>query len=84
MIAKGTDGIVGGMKSNAISTRPEVLGGIPVFLGTRVPVKNLIDYLEGGHNIGQFLEDFPSVSREQVISVLEAAKNELLPSSTGT
>jgi uncharacterized protein (DUF433 family) len=54
---------------------PEILGGTPVFVGTRVPVKALLDYLEGGHTLSEFLEDFPSVSREQAIGVLELAKD---------
>ena len=56
----------------------EVLGGTPVFNGTRVPVKNLIDYLEAGDSIDEFLEDFPSVSREQAVQFLELAKEALL------
>ena len=54
---------------------PEILGGIPVFRGTRVPFKNLLDYLEGGHTLGEFLEEFPSVSREAAIAALERAKD---------
>jgi len=53
---------------------PEILGGIPVFRGTRVPFKNLLDYVEGGHTLDQFLEDFPSVTREAAIAALEHAK----------
>lgn len=49
----------------------DILGGIPVFYGTRVPVQNLIDYLSTGETIDEFLDDFPSVSREQVIRFLE-------------
>ncbi|OGO40829.1 MAG: hypothetical protein A2Z04_09950 [Chloroflexi bacterium RBG_16_57_9] len=56
----------------------EILGGMPVFRGTRVPIQNLIDYLEAGDNLEEFLEDFPSVSREQAIEVLELAKEALL------
>lgn len=56
----------------------EILGGTPVFNGTRVPVKNLIDYLEAGDSLDDFLEDFPSVSREQAIQFLELAKEALL------
>lgn len=52
---------------------PEILGGTPVFVGTRVPFRALIDYLETGHNVEEFLDDFPTVSREQVIAGLEAA-----------
>lgn len=57
-----------------ISSDPEILGGVPVFLGTRVPIKALLDYLEGGHSLTAFLDDFPTVSREQAIAVLEHAK----------
>ena len=55
----------------------EILGGIPVFVGTRVPLRNLIDYLEGGYSLDEFLDDFPSVSREQVLAALEAANDAL-------
>jgi len=52
---------------------PEILGGTPVFIGTRVPLRNLIDYLEGGHSLDKFLDDFPTVTRSQAIAALEAA-----------
>lgn len=52
---------------------PEILGGTPVFVGTRVPLRNLIDYLEKGYSLDEFLDAFPSVSRDQVIAALEAA-----------
>ena len=52
---------------------PEILGGVPVFVGTRVPFRNLIDYLEGGYSLEEFIDAFPSVSRDQAIAVLEAA-----------
>ena len=52
---------------------PEILGGTPVFVGTRVPFRNLIDYLERNHGIDEFLDSFPTVSREQVVAALEAA-----------
>ena len=51
----------------------EILGGVPVFVGTRVPFRNLIDYLEGGYSLEEFLDAFPSVRREQAIAALEAA-----------
>ena len=51
---------------------PDILGGKPVFVGTRVPLRNLIDYLEGNYSLEEFLEDFPSVTREQAVAVLEA------------
>jgi uncharacterized protein (DUF433 family) len=53
---------------------PEILGGIPVFRGTRVPFQNLLDYLEGGETLDEFLDDFPTVSREAAIAALEYAK----------
>ena len=53
----------------------EIMSGTPVFKGTRVPIKNLIDYLEAGDDLDEFLDDFPSVSRDQAIQVLELAKN---------
>lgn len=59
---------------NAIEINKNILGGIPVFKGTRVPIKNLWDYLEGGESIDTFLKGFPSVTKEQVISVLEKAE----------
>ncbi|MFA6959411.1 MAG: DUF433 domain-containing protein [Opitutaceae bacterium] len=62
------------MKTALIISDPDILGGTPVFTGTRVPVKNLTDCLEAGDSIDAFLEDFPSVSRVQVIDFLEAAR----------
>lgn len=59
-------------------SKPEILGGVPVFTGTRVPVSTLMDYLEAGDSIDLFLYDFPSVHREQVVSFLEFAKREAL------
>jgi len=63
--------------SSVIHSDPEILGGTPVFVGTRVPLKNLIDYLEGGHPLDDFLDDFPTVTREQVLSVLDEAQEAL-------
>jgi len=57
-----------------IHSDPEILGGTPVFVGTRVPVKNLLDYLEKGRALDVFLDDFPTVTREQAIAALEKAK----------
>lgn len=64
--------------SGVFHSDPEILGGTPVFADTRVPVQNLLDYLEGGETIDEFLVGFPTVRREQVIAFLEAAKNKLL------
>ena len=58
---------------SVIHSDPEILGGTPVFCGTRVPVKNLIDYLAAGDSLDRFLDDFPSVRREQAIAALELA-----------
>ena len=69
------------MSSNSvISSSPDILGGTPVFQGTRVPIKTLFDYLEGGDTIEAFLEQFPSVTKDQVLKVLEESKNRLLSS----
>ena len=62
------------MGHRVINIDSEILGGTPVFLGTRVPVKNLFDYLEEGETMEEFLEDFPSVKKEQVIKVLEISR----------
>ena len=56
------------------------MGGAPVFAGTRVPVQTLLDYLEAGHSINEFLEGFPSVTRQQAIEFLEQAKDRLVES----
>lgn len=61
-----------------ITTSPERLSGTPVFAGTRVPVQTLVDYLEAGDPLDEFLADFPSVSRDHAIAVLELAKSTLL------
>lgn len=53
---------------------PEILSGTPVFRGTRVPFKNLLDYLQGGHTLDEFLDDFPSVTRQAAVAALEHAK----------
>lgn len=60
-----------------ISINPEVLSGMPVFNGTRVPIKNLFDYLETGYALEAFLEEFPSVKKEQAIAILELAEKVL-------
>jgi len=64
--------------ADIVSSDPDVQGGATVFTGTRVPLKNLIDYLEAGDSIEQFLDDFPSVRREQAIAALELAKEALV------
>lgn len=63
--------------SSIISISTEIMGGTPVFLGTRVPIQTLFDYLEAGESIDDFLDGFPTVSREQIIALLEEAKKQL-------
>jgi uncharacterized protein (DUF433 family) len=68
------------MPSNTsiISASPDVMGGAPVFAGTRVPVQTLLDYLKAGESINDFLDGFPTVTREQVIALLEQAGKQLV------
>ena len=68
------------MKQPIISRSQDVMGGAPVFSGTRVPVQTLLDYLEASDSIDDFLAGFPSVTREQVVAFLEEAKNRLVES----
>lgn len=65
-------------QSSVVHSDPEILGGTPVFVGTRVPLQALIDYLAGGHTLEDFLDDFPTVSRELAIAALEQAKAHLI------
>ena len=64
--------------ARAITRDPETMHGVPVFRGTRVPVQTLFEYLEGGESLGEFLEGFPTVSRDLAIDALEEAKHLLL------
>lgn len=64
--------------SPIISTSPEIMGGTSVFVGTRVPVQTLLDYLKAGESINDFLDGFPTVSRKQVIALLEEAEKQLV------
>lgn len=66
------------MAEQVIVSNPDVMNGTPCFRGTRVPFKNLIDYLEGGHPLGEFLRQFPSVTRDMAVQALEEAKESLL------
>ena len=70
------------MSAAIISRSPDVMGGTAVFAGTRVPVQTLLDYLEAGESIDDFLDGFPSVSRVQVIAFLEQAKDRLIAATT--
>ncbi|HTD23319.1 MAG TPA: DUF433 domain-containing protein [Terriglobales bacterium] len=66
------------MKSSEIQSSRDILGGAPVFAGTRVPVQALFDYLEAGDSLDEFIADFPTVRREQAIHLLEEAKISLV------
>ena len=61
-----------------VHSHPEIVSGEPVFIGTRVPARNLLDWLEGGHTLDDFLDNFPSVTREQAVAFLEQAGEALL------
>ena len=65
-------------KSTVVHSDPEILGGTPVFVGTRVPVQVLFDYLEAGDSLDRFLDQHPSVSREQAVAALEVARDALM------
>jgi uncharacterized protein (DUF433 family) len=67
---------------SVVRSNPDVLGGTPVFAGTRVPVKNLLDYLAAGDSLDRFLDHFPSVTREQAVAALEIAKDLLTSRAT--
>ena len=69
---------------SVVHVDPDILGGTPVFVGTRVPVQSLIDYLEHGRDLDVFLDDFPTVGRQQAIAVLEEAKQLLLAGARPT
>lgn len=64
--------------SSIITISPEIMGGTPVFVGTRVPIQTLLDYLKTGESINDFLDGFPTVTREQVITLLEEAEKRLV------
>ncbi len=70
--------------ADAVQCSHEVMSGTPVFKGTRVPIQTLIDHLEAGDSLDVFLEDFPSVTREQAVEVLELAKDALLANAHAT
>ena len=66
------------MKRPAVHRDPEILGGTPVFRGTRVPFQALLDYLEGGHTLDEFVSDFPTVTRDLAVQALEQARDRLV------
>ena len=69
------------MESRVININPEILGGTPVFYGTRVPIKNLFDYLETGDSIDEFLNDFEGVSRSQVVKIFDMSQKSIQTST---
>jgi uncharacterized protein (DUF433 family) len=76
---KGSHGEIRMMQlSQVVQSHPDILGGTPVFVGTRVPVQSLFDHLEGGETLDEFLHQFPSVKREQAIAALDLARDSLL------
>jgi uncharacterized protein (DUF433 family) len=68
------------LDSTLISVSPDVMGGTPVFVGTRVPIETLFDYLKAGESVDDFLEGFPTVTREQVVGLLEEVGKQLISS----
>ena len=72
------------IRKGVVHSDPEVLGGTPVFVGTRVPVQSLFDYLQGGETVDEFLRQFPSVRREQVLAALEMARDSVLTGAHST
>ena len=68
-------------KPTVVHSDPEILGGTPVFVGTRVPVQSLFDYIEGGDTLDEFLRQFPSVKRDQAVAALDLARDTLLTSA---
>jgi uncharacterized protein (DUF433 family) len=70
------------MAQSIVTSSPDILSGTPVFAGTRVPVQALIDYLEGGETIDDFLAGFPTVRREQVVAFLEEATARMIPKAS--
>jgi len=68
------------LDSTLISVSPDVMGGTPVFAGTRVPIETLFDYLKAGESVDDFLEGFPTVTREQVVGLLEEVGKQLISS----
>ena len=79
LVIRARVGSIVAMKTNAVVViDPEIISGTPCFAGTRVPVRALLDYIEGGDSLDVFLEDFPTVSREQAVALLEEASELLI------
>lgn len=78
LISSAPFGYYSTMKEPIITSSPDVMGGTPVFAGTRVPAQTLLDYLKAGESIDDFLDGFPTISREQVIAFLEEAEEQII------
>ena len=78
LIIRASFGYHEAMKEGSITSSPDVMGGTPVFAGTRVPVQTLLDYLKSGESIDDFLEGFPTVTKDQVIAFLDEAKEQVM------
>ncbi len=78
LIRRVAFGYHGDMKEPVVTSSPDVMGGTPVFARTRVPVQTLLDYLKGGETIDDFLDGFPTVTREQVIAFLDEAEEQIV------
>ncbi len=73
-MTRTTENVIPTIENGVFHSKEGFVSGTPIFVGTRVPLKNLFDYLAGGHNLDEFLDDFPSVSREQAIRTLDMAR----------
>jgi len=76
-MAQITENSIPTIENGVFHSKEGFVSGTPIFMGTRVPIKNLFDYLAGGHNLDEFLDDFPSVSREQAIRTIDMARKVL-------
>ena len=72
------------MRNRVVHSDPKILSGTPVFVGTRVPVQALFDYLEGGETLDEFLRQFPTVSREQAVAAIDLARESVLADARST
>ena len=78
LISRAPSGYHSAMKETIVTSSPDVMGGTPVFAKTRVPIQTLLDYLKGGETIDDFLDGFPSVTRDQVIAFLDQAEEQIV------
>ena len=76
-MSRTTENVILTIKNDVFHSKEGIVSGTPIFVGTRVPIKNLFDYLAGGHSLDEFLDDFPTVSREQAIRTIDTAREVL-------